>query len=189
MGIFDFFHKDEVVGSRVLVCGLGSRFEELVTTDGQIYRHLYPSTTTRLFSEVQELVGVLSQSYDILHLFCDVAPGGVLAHSGPGTFTGTDLLQKCCDFNVKLLWVASDNPPDLYITAFEASGKRINLVMTIDRNGSKFPIFLENLLFRMHYGDTMPVAWVDLCPQGPHSLPSDVPSTIFFAGRGGVRLR
>lgn len=113
---------------------------------------------------------------------------GVLAHNGPGTFTGTDLLQKCCDFNVKLLWVASDNPPDRYITGFKARGKCINLVMTIDRNGSKFPIFREKLLFRMYYGDTMPVAWVDLCPQGPPSLSSDAPSTIFFAGRGGVRL-
>jgi hypothetical protein len=189
MGILDFFRRDEVVGSKVLVCGLAARFEELVTTDSQIYRQFYPSTTTRLFNGAEELDRTLSHSYDILHLFCDVAPDGVLTHAGSGVFTGTGLLQKCCDLNVKLLWVASDNQPDLYITGFKARGKRINLVMTIDRNGSKFPAFLNKLLFRMYYGDTMPVAWADLCAQGPHFVHPDTPSTIFFAGRGGVKLR
>jgi hypothetical protein len=35
----------------------------------------------------------------------------------------------------------------------------------------------------------MPVAWNDLCPQIPGSAHPDAPESIFFAGRGGVRLR
>jgi hypothetical protein len=51
-----------------------------------------------------------------------------------------------------------------------------------------FPSFLQQLLFRMACGDTMPLAWNDICPQIPRSDHPDAPESIFFAGRGGVRL-
>jgi hypothetical protein len=190
LGVFDFFRKDEVLGSKVLVCGLDPRFEELMTADSQIYKRFYPSTVATLFSSVLELHQALaSQQYDVVHLFCDVPPNGVFTDQEGNRITGTELLEKSCESNVKLLWIASNNQPDRYINGFNARGKRINLVMTIDRSESNFSNFLDKLLFRMFYGDTMPVAWNDLSPQVPGHLHSDSPSCIFFAGRGGVRLR
>jgi hypothetical protein len=89
-----------------------------------------------------------------------------------------------------LLWVASENKPEAYIRGFKAAGKRLNLVMTINRNGSKFLPFLEKLLSRMSAGETMPAAWVSVSPQGPNDpRQQDSPACIFSAGRGGVRLR
>jgi hypothetical protein len=81
-----------------------------------------------------------------------------------------------------------DNPAERYIKGFRARDKRLNLVMTINRKGPNFSAFLQQLLSRMPYGDTMPLVWNDLCPQAPGSDHVNVPDTIFFAGRGGVRL-
>jgi hypothetical protein len=89
---------------------------------------------------------------------------------------------------VKLLWIASDNPPEGYIKHFRARGKKLNLVMTISRKGEKFTDFLGGLLAQMAQGTTMPTAWVKLAPQSPKTA-SDAPECIFFAGRGGVLLR
>ncbi|GAC1433198.1 MAG: hypothetical protein NVS1B11_12940 [Terriglobales bacterium] len=184
MGLLDFF-KDEVFGSKVLVCSLDHQFDEFVKTDSQIYKLFYPSTEVVVFDSGRELIGALRQRYDIIHFFGDVLSSDTPADS----FTGAELLRECCTTDVKLLWLASSNPPDSYINSFKARGKRINLVMTLDRNGSAFPIFLEKLLFRMFHGDPMPVAWADLCPQIPKYSHPDTPSSVFFAGRGRVKLR
>lgn len=189
MGVKHWFAKDEVVGSKVLVCSLGHQFEELVGRDGAIYRHFYHSTTNFLFSSVQELTEALGRQYDIVHLFCDVPATGIIADNAGNTIAGTELIQRCCDANVKLLWIASNNQPEGYIKNFGARGKRINLVMTIVRNDPKFSDFIEKLLFRMFYGDTMPIAWADLMPQVPGAVNTESPGCIFFAGRSGAKLR
>lgn len=122
----------------MLVCSLDNRFEELVNTDSRIYNRFYPSTKVPLFDGGRGLIAALQHQYDIIHLFCDVLADGTLAHSGVNPLTGTELLEHCCSSNVKLLWIANDNPPDRYIKAFNARKKHINLVMTINRNGLKF---------------------------------------------------
>jgi hypothetical protein len=121
-------------------------------------------------------------------LICDVTENGTTVDSSGHEITGSELIQRCCDQNVKLLWLASDNPPERYIKGFGARGKRLDLVMTLKRKGPNFPSFLEKLLSRMAYGDAMPIAWNDICPQIPRSEHPDAPESIFFAGRGGVRL-
>lgn len=190
MGILDLFRrgKDEVVGTKVLVCTLDGRFSNFLKEDSDVYIRHYRSTTTGTFSEIQSLLGRLEQGYDVLHLLSDVTANGTIRDSSGGEITGTSLIERCCDQNVKLLWAATDNPSEYYIRGFRARGKRLNLVMTLKRKGSNFPNFLEGLLSRMSLGDTMPVAWNDLCPQIPRAEHPNAPESIFFAGRGGVRL-
>jgi hypothetical protein len=133
---------------------------------------------------------IIVNGYDIVHLFCDVSQEGNIVDVNGNKTAGTALIQRCCDSNVTLLWLASENKPEGYIRGFKAPGKPLNLVLTIDRRGSRFPIFLENLLRKMSAGETMPVAWVSLSPQNskdPRNQNS--PACIFAAGRGGVRLR
>jgi len=188
MGILNLFRKDEVRGAKVLVCALDNRFEDLLKGDAEVYGRYYRATTTTVFPGIQALLRNLEQKYDIVHLICDVSADGAIADASGEEITGTQLIQNCCDQNVKLLWTASDNPPERYIKGFGARGKRLNLVMTLKRKGPNFPGFLQKLLSQMAYGDTMPVAWNDLCPQIPGSDHPDAPESIFFAGRGGVRL-
>jgi hypothetical protein len=190
MGILDFFrkNKDEVQGTRVLVCAIDNRFDDLLKQDSEIYGRYYRATTTALLPAIQALLGRLEQTSDIVHLIADVTESGTIRDASGHQITGTELIQRCCDHDVKLLWAASDNPPDRYINGFGARGKRLNLVMTLKRKGPNFPGFLQKMLSRMAYGDTMPVAWNDICPQIPRSEHKDAPESIFFPGRGGVRL-
>jgi hypothetical protein len=190
MGILDFFRKDrdEVDGAKVLVWAMDNRFSELLKADSEIYQRYYRATTTVALSSIEALLGRLEQRYDIVHLICDVTENGTIKDIVGHEITGTELIQRCCDNDVKLLWSASDNLPTSYIKGFGARGKRINLVMTLKRKGASFPGFLQTLLSRMAHGDTMPVAWNDICPQIPHSDHPDAPESIFFAGRGSVKL-
>jgi hypothetical protein len=192
MGIFDLFRKnrdrDEVNGARVLVCALDNRFDDLLSGDSEIYGRYYRATTITLLPSIQALLECLEQRYDIVHLICDVTENGTIRDTNGHEITGTELIERCCDQNVKLLWSASDNPSERYIKGFGARGKRLNLVMTLKRKGPNFPSFLQKLLSQMAYGETMPVAWNDICPQIPRSDHPDAPESIFFAGRGGVRL-
>lgn len=190
MGILDLFrkNKDEVHGARVLVCAVDSRFAELLKEDSEIYGRYYRAITTVVLPGIQALLERLEQKFDIVHLIADVTESGTVRDANGREITGTELIQRCCDHNVKLLWAASDNPPERYISGFGARGKRLNLVMTLKRKGPNFPSFLQNILSRMAYGESMPVAWNHICPQIPRSEHKNAPESIFFAGRGGIRL-
>jgi hypothetical protein len=190
MGIFDLFRKnrDEVNGAKVLVCALDNRFDDLLKGDSEIYGRYYRATTRSILPSVEALLGRLEQKYDIVHLICEVAENGTITDSGGHEITGTELVQRCCYQNVKLLWSAGENLPERYIKGFGARGKRLNLVMTLKRKGPNFSRFLQELLSRMADGETMPVAWNDISPQIPGSVRPDAPESIFFAGRGGARL-
>jgi hypothetical protein len=190
MGILDLFRKnsDEVRGAKALVCAVDSRFDDFLKADSEVYGHYYSATTAAVLPSIEALLGRLEQKYDIVHLLADVTETGTIRDASGDQITGTELIQRCCDHDVKLLWAASDNPPERYINGFVARGKRLNLVMTLNRKGPNFTGFLQKMLSRMAYGDTMPVAWNDICPQIPRSGHPDAPESIFFAGRGGVRL-
>jgi len=190
MGILDFFRKekDEVSGAKVLVCALDSRFDDLLKEDSAVYGEYYRATTAMTLPSIQALLGRSEQKYDIVHLLSDVTESVTIKDNSGHEITGTELIQHCCDQNVTLLWAASDNPPERYIKGFGARGKRLNLVMTLNRRGLNFRSFLKKLLSQMAYGSTMPVAWNDICPQIPRSEHPDAPESIFFAGRGGVKL-
>lgn len=193
MPIRNLFSKrgqDEVVGAKILVTSLDPKFAELAKVDSNCYSQFYHTPTVLILKSIQELLATIEKRYDIVHLFCDVSTEGTIADGRGGKIAGTTVIQSCCDSDVKLLWVASENKPESYINGFKAAGKRLNLVMTVSRNGSKFAPFLEKLLSRMSMGESMPAAWIAISPQSPKDpRHQDSPSCIFSAGRGGVKLR
>lgn len=193
MGIRDFFRKraqDEVVGTRILIASLDPKFVELMKADGNCYSQFYATPTETVFESSQELFKTIRQGYDIVHLFCDVSSDGNIMDRRGNVTTATGLLQCCSESDAKLVWLASENKPEGYIQGFKTARKPLNLVLTIDRRGSRFSNFLENLLRKMSAGETMPVAWVSVSPQNSNDPRNqDAPACIFAAGRGGVRLR
>jgi hypothetical protein len=193
MGLFDSFRKEEVTGTKVLVgqlgTGQGTKFDEELKSDLRVYKRFYPATTGSVFSSVAELRGAAGQQYDVLHLFCDVGAGGVIADGSGERITGAELLAAAADSGVKLLWIASDNAQSAYEEGFKTKGLKINVVLTLRRLGSNTSLFLDSLLAKMQAGEPWSKAWsVASQPQGK-SVQPDIPHTISHIGRGGVVLR
>jgi hypothetical protein len=193
MGIFDAFRKDEVTGTKVLVCQFGPdlkpKFDEPLKSDLRVYQRFYPSASSAMFTSVAELRGAVGHQYDILHLFCDVGESGVISDASGDRIGGTELLKAAADSGVKLLWIGNDNPQPAYDAGFKAKGLKINVVLTLRRLGSNTSFFLDNLLTKMAAGETLSKAWnVAANPEGK-SVQPDVPLTISWLGRGTVVLR
>lgn len=193
MGIFDSFRKEEVTGSKVLVCQLAPdlrpRFDEQLKSDLRVYQRFFPSASSATFTTVAELRGAVGHQYDILHLFCGVGESGIISDASGDRITGTELLKSAVDASIKLLWIGNDNPQQAYDAGFKTKGLKINVVLTLQRLGSNTSLFLDNLLTKMAAGETLSKAWnVASQPEGK-SVQPDVPRTISWIGRGAVILR
>jgi len=187
--LFDSFFQEEEVRTRPLVCGLAPKFANLLESDAKIYSRFYSATTIKKSSTVGELLDSIDKRYDIVHVLCDVSSNRIISAARGNTITGTLLIEKCCSADVKLLWIASENGAESYIKGFKAAGKRINLVMTISRNGPSFSGFLQKLLSKIAHGETMPKAWASLAPQAPGSAHRELPDCIFAAFRPDAKFR
>lgn len=169
---------------KVLVCSLDARFAELLTGDAGIFEQFYPFTTVEVARSIPELLAMIQSGYDIVHLFAEVSAAGMIQDGAGHSISGTSLVERCCDSNVRLLWIANNNASQAYIQGFKSAGKPINLVMTLKRNGSYFQSFLRELLERTSRGEALTAAWQSLSPKDPHSpRHQELPATIFAAGR------
>jgi len=190
MGLLDAFRKDEVVGTKVLVCMLGAQHEELRKNDERIYKRFYPNTTSVAATTIAEFKGALKQgSYDVVHLLCEVDAQGTMADGAGARISGSDVLQACVDSGVKLFWIASDNFADPYNAGFKPKGMKLNVILTERRLGPNFNLFLDNLLTKTSAGESFAKAWSVVSKPEGKSVQPDVPHTITSLGRGGVILR
>ncbi|HWR15952.1 MAG TPA: hypothetical protein VN577_14080 [Terriglobales bacterium] len=177
--------KDEVENTRVLVACCDSKFADLAKVDAAAYRGGF-ETTQDLTSNLPELFSKL-QDCDILHLFCDVSSLGTIVDAQGNSVSGNELVERCLAANVKLLWIASENPANAYIQGFNLNNKPLNFVATLERRGQYFALFVENIVQRLKQGKTLPLAWVDLAPQTPQDPRHEqLPSCMFVAGRGSA---
>lgn len=121
---------------------------------------------------------------DVLFLYVRVLDSGVVDGSEVG------LREIIRDSGATVAVVATENSVDAYIAgAPKKSYGRANLVMTLQRRGSRFQTFFARLFRMMFAGQTMPVAWVKLAPQVPGAEHDDTPSTIFAAEAGQVSFK
>ncbi|HTS37973.1 MAG TPA: hypothetical protein VMH04_20015 [Candidatus Solibacter sp.] len=189
MGLFDAFRKDEVVGTKVLVCALGGDFEELRKNDERIYKRFYPTTITQTAQTVDELKKAIGDKPDVVHLLCAVDAQGALSDSSGGRLPGAELLQAAVEAGVKVLWIASDNFADPYNAGFKAKGQKINVILTERRLGPNFSLFLDSLLTKTAAGEQFAKAWTVVSNPVGKSVQPDVPHTITSLGRGAVVLK
>ncbi len=189
MGLLDAFRKDEVVGTKVLVCALDTKFEDLRKTDERIYRCSYPNTTSLAAASIADFRRALSEKFDVVHLFADVDAQGAISDSAGGRMSGGDLLQACVDSGLKVLWIASDNLADRYNTGFKTKGMKLNVILTERRLGPSCSLFIDGLLSKLSAGESFSKAWNLVSkPQGK-SVQPDVPETITSLGRSAVVLK
>jgi hypothetical protein len=189
MGLLDAFRKDEVKGTKILLCSTGTKFADLQKSDERVYKRYYPMAASTTAATIADLKQALAQHYDIVHLYCDVDAQGSLADSAGTRMTGAELLQASVDAGVKLLWLASDNFAEPYNAGFKPKGLKMNVVLTERRIGPNFSFFLDNLLTKTSSGESFSKAWnVAANPEGK-SVQPDVPHMITSLGRGAVIFR
>lgn len=174
--------------SRVLVCNLCPDLQEFAESDRATYSRFYNSVQFGSFLEIDDLWEGIGGQCDIVHLFCRLLPDGTISLHNNRNVHGGELIDRCCRDGVKLLWIASDNPGDAYVRGLRAIGKPINLIMTIDRRGRSFSMFLDRFLHMISAGKLLPNAWVSLATQSIGSTQQNNPSCIFSAGAPGVAL-
>ena len=172
----------------MLVCSLDPSLRESFEADSSVYLRYYRHVDSAFFLGIRDLLEAIENRYDIVHLFGRLSSGGLLSDTSDATLLGTELIGKCCERDIKLLWIANENKTDDYVRGFKMTGKSLNLIMTINRNGTKFAGFLEKLLSRISGGEMLPVAWTALVPQAEGPWQQDLPGCIFFAGRADVKL-
>lgn len=173
--------------SRILVCDIGGGFVEPMEADAAVYRRIFSMTEVRSFLSPAELFATLRRErFDVVHVFCEVSPAGYIAG---GPTSGADLVQSCVDEDISLLWIASDNPAEGYISGFPAPKGGMNMIMTLKRRGPSFTRFLDELLSRMAHGESMSSAWQALAPQIPGRDHPNTPETIAAVMDRSLRLR
>jgi hypothetical protein len=138
---------------------------------------------TPLFGKAaQSTVG--APACDVLFVYARVQDSGVVDGSKGG------LREIIRDSGAKIVVVATENTADAYIAgALKKPYGSANLVMTLERRGTRFPTFFARLFKMMFAGETMPVAWVKLAPQIPGVDHEDTPGTIFAAEAGQVTFK
>jgi len=118
---------------------------------------------------------------DVLFIYARVKDSGVVDGSK------SSLREIIRDSGAKVVVVATENTANAYIAgARKRPYGSANLVMTLERRGTRFPAFFARLFKMMFDGETMPVAWVKLAPQIPGAEHEEAPGTIFAAEAGQV---
>src|SRR5262249_51388566 len=114
---------------------------------------------------------------DVLFLYCGFEPSGrMIGQQG-------SVRRLIRDTGAKVAVIASPVPAELLsnrdFQAGLAKGDHppVNLVITLNRNGDTFGRFFKSLFQMMWTGVAMPMAWVQLAPQGPQQR-KDIPGTI-----------
>jgi hypothetical protein len=124
-------------------------------------------------------------SCSVLFLYCHFEPSGKIV----GQQRAVRSLIR--DSMAQVAVIASEVPTDfLSNPAFKSAlakgdNPSINLVVTLNRNGEHFGHFFKSLFQMMWKGESMPIAWVELAPQGPVQ-PDDIPATICLMEAGQV---
>lgn len=177
--------RNTISSTRVLVSAVGDS-DTLVSAaalDADIYSRHYGDVTSTPAPDGDFLVDTIKAgAFDVVHVLASVNADGTIGRRPVG-----QVLETCRETNVKLVFFASDNPADVYISHVRRGN--FNLVMTLERRGEYFAAFLDSLLSKMAAGKTMPVVWVGLAPQTQGAPEHDtLPRCIFDANRGDIVL-
>lgn len=121
---------------------------------------------------------------DVLLVYCDIGPEGTIVHSA------RSLRELIRDAKAQIAVVASPNAPaDCLDAARETGFGTANLVLTLERKGSAFGRFFDQLFARMNAGMAMPAAWTELQPQSPTTLRPENPDLVCLMERGAIAFR
>ena len=121
-------------------------------------------------------------SAEILFVYAHLNMDGTI--QGP---TATGIRQVVQLTNAAIVVLASPNSPESVQKAASLPGpKTANIVFTLNRNGSGFSRFFDELFEKMRDGKDMLSAWVELAPQNPAANSTYAPQTLLLAEGGKI---
>jgi hypothetical protein len=145
----------------------------LMSEDNAVLSPLFKRT---IAPEVRRIPGA-----DVLFLYAHLGVDGTIRGTKSGVREVAQLTKAA------IVIVASPNTGENIKAAAGLQGpKSANLVFTLDRKGTAFPIFFRSLFERMRQGESMLSAWVELAPQSPAASQADLPETILLPERGNL---
>ena len=116
-----------------------------------------------LFSEIPASSQKLPEC-EVLFLYASIEENGALQG------TKLSLRQLIAATHARIVVIATNNSIEGYVAALKSTGDaKANLVLTTNRKGEAFPRFFKRLFEIMLSGKSMPLAWVEIAPQGPIS--------------------
>jgi len=134
-----------------------------------------------LFSQVRVSDSLPPPQCEVLFIYCRLSPQ---ADASDPISSPRGVIKSARAY---IAVFALENDPNAYI---QRMGKRTdwgaNIVMVTNRNGDRFAAFFQQLFTAMFKGQTMPMAWVQIAPQGPSLKHAENPSSIFAAEAGHV---
>jgi hypothetical protein len=122
---------------------------------------------------------------DVLFLYCDFEPSGSIVGQP------RSVREVIGDSAAVIVVIASQVPAEVMdsrefqFALADSKSPPINLVITNNRNAEHFGRFFQALFEMMATGVSMPMAWVQLAPQGPMQR-DDIPGTVCLMGAGHV---
>jgi|KBSSwiStaDraftv2_1062776.scaffolds.fasta_scaffold29654_7 hypothetical protein len=137
-----------------------------------------------LFRRVSESSDAPPRS-TLLLVYCTIGADGGIVNS-PRT-----LREIIRDAGAPVVIVASPNPRRSYGLAVKRQPRlaRANLVLTLDRRGTAFGVFVRGLVTEMKKGTAMPRAWRKLAPREPMGEPGARPATLIACELGKLAFR
>ncbi len=118
---------ESVAVPRVLICSLGNQFEGQAMLDGEVYSSFYRGVKRITVDTVSETDRAIGEGFDVVHLFCRTRATGNIEDQDNAEIPGAQLIKICSEASVKLLWIASENPPENLVAAFKGAGRQLTL--------------------------------------------------------------
>ena len=155
----------------------GVAFADMVADDA--------ATIGRIFG-VDRRVATVPVPCDVLFLYCRFDAAGRIVGER------ASLRHLIAETHARIAVVATELParPPLSLPDFEAlvargEHPRVNLVLTVHRNGPSFGRFFKAVFERMRRGVPMPTVWAQLAPETVNPM-HDVPGTLCMMEAGHV---
>jgi hypothetical protein len=175
-------HRDTMGTTSVLVINVGSDLAALSESDFSVYSEYYSGSRLKCAENGPKLLEIVSEGFDIVHLLCRISDTGLITGSQLPGISCSRLLDETYQHGTKLLFIALENPKEAYINGVKLGARKMNVIMTLNRQDGAFARFLGNLARSMAAGEPMVRAWTKVAPQIGGTLSPDLPACIFVAG-------
>jgi len=170
--------------SSVLVASVGPGLSPLLDADFAAYSHRYAESRREALINAASLLEIVSSQFQIVHLLCRISADGLIIDEEDSKVPFAKVLDETYRRGTKALFLACDNPREAYVNGVKLSGKKMNVIMTLDRRGKAFTAFLFTLLSNLAEGRSMVQSWIKTVP--PTDSSSELPTCIFAAGLPGA---